>query len=153
MYTFLILYSWSPVANQKDALDFPVHLLHFKKWIAGSLVLNPYEFHTDSCAPSVHLKSSPFHAWIKIRAPPLWNTLGDFSLMKEFRWLMSVFYFDSERVLNPKCAFSLSKQCELCCPRVKNGAKAIRCASSIRMSVIIAPGQDFGLINYIMKEL
>ena len=51
---------------------------------------------------------------------------------------MSDFYFDSERVLNPKCAFSLSKQCKLCCPGVKNGAKAIRCASSIQMSVIIA---------------
>ena len=61
---------------------------------------------------------------------------------------MSVFYFDSEHVLNPKCAFSLSKQCKLCCPRVKNGAKAIRCASLIQMSVIIAPVKDSGLIYH-----
>ena len=70
---------------------------------------------------------------------------------------MSVFYFDSEHVSNQKCAFSLSKQCKVCSPREKSGAKAIRCASlansSIQMSVIIAPVQDLGLVYKMINSL
>ena len=67
----------------------------------------------------------------KTPGPPLSNTLRDFSLMKEFRWLIGVFYFDAEHVWAPKCAFSPSKQCKVRGPREKLEQKASDARSTL----------------------